>query len=61
MGKMTAKELQKELADALNGVEELVQRGCKAFAEDSRDIYRETVKWVSDGKTAIVVVTPVHI
>ena len=55
---MTVKELQKELADAINGVEELVQRGCKAFAEDTRDIYKESDKWVSAGKTAIVVVTP---
>lgn len=55
---MTVKELQKELAAALNGVEELVQRGCKAFAEDTRDIYKEADKWVSAGKTAIVVVTP---
>ena len=30
---MKINDLQKELADALNGVEELVQRGCKAFAE----------------------------
>jgi len=51
---MTVKELQKELANALNGVEGLVQRGCKAFAEDSREIYKESDKWVSAGKTAIL-------
>ena len=55
---MTVKELQKSLADALNGVEELVQGGCRAFAEDSRTVYNEADLWVADGKVALVVVTP---
>ena len=55
---MTIKELQDSVAEALNGVEELVQGGCKAFAEDSRTVYNEADQWVADGKTALVVVTP---
>ena len=55
---MTVSELQKSLADALNGVEELVQGGCRAFAEDSRTVYNEADQWVADGKVALVVVTP---
>ncbi len=55
---MTIRELQKKLADALNGVEELVQGGCKAFAEDTRTVYEESQQWISGGKVAIVVVTP---
>ena len=34
---MTIREIQKKIADALNGVEELVQGGCKALAEDAQD------------------------
>ncbi len=55
---MTIRELQKRLTDALNGVEELVQGGCKAFAEDTRTVYEESQQWISGGKVAIVVVTP---
>lgn len=51
-------ELQKRIVDALNGVEELVQGGCKAFAEDTRTVYEESQQWISAGKVAIVVVTP---
>ena len=35
---MTIREIQKQIADALNGVEALVQGGCKAFAEDVKDV-----------------------
>ena len=31
---MTIRDLQKQIADVLNGVEALVQHGCKVFAED---------------------------
>ncbi len=55
---MTVKELQTSVADALNGVEELVQRGCRAFAEDTRTVYAEADQWVACGKVALVVVTP---
>ena len=55
---MTVKELQTSVADALNGVGELVQRGCKAFAEDTRTVYAEADQWVACGKVALVVVTP---
>lgn len=56
---MKIREFQKKIAEALNGVEELVQGGCKALAEDSLSI-------VTDVKTqlqtacgvAIVVTTP---
>ena len=55
---MKIKELQQKVADALNGVEELVQGGCKAFAEDSREVYKESDQWVQKGKVSVVVVTP---
>ena len=55
---MKIKELQQKVADALNGVEELIQGGCKAFAEDSRTVYNEADQHVQKGKVAVVVVTP---
>lgn len=55
---MKIKEFQKKIADALNGVEELIQGGCKAFAEDSREVYKESDQWVQHGRVAVVVVTP---
>ena len=56
--KMTIRELQEKVRDALNGVEELVKGGCKAFAEDVRATYDESETWISAGKVAVVVVTP---
>ena len=38
---MTIREIQKKIADALNGVEELVQGGCTALAEDSQNVFFE--------------------
>lgn len=55
---MKIKDLQQKIADALNGVEDLIQGGCKAFAEDTRTIYEEAKVWISAGKVALVVVTP---
>lgn len=55
---MKIKEFQKKIADALNGVEELIQGGCKAFAEDSREVYTGSDQWVQQGRVAVVVVTP---
>ena len=55
---MTALELQQRIVDALNGCEELVQGGCRAFAEDSRTVYQEAPAWTSCGKVALVVMTP---
>ena len=55
---MKIKELQEKIADALNGVEELVQAGCTAFAEDSREVYNRADQLVQEGHVAIVVVTP---
>ena len=50
---------QTQIANALNTVDELVQGGCKAFAEDSLSILRdvETQLQQSSG-VAIVVTTP---
>lgn len=55
---MKIKEFQEAIADELNGVDELVQGGCKAFAEDSRSVYNEADQHVQSGKVAVVVVTP---
>ena len=55
---MKIKELQQQIADALNGVEELIQGGCKAFAENSRTVYNESDQHIQKGKIAVVVVTP---
>lgn len=55
---MKIREFQLKIADALNGVEALVQGGCKAFAEDTREIYDVSNQWISGGKVAVVVVTP---
>ena len=56
---MTVKDLQKSVVDALNGVEALVQGGCKVFAEDmltTQDALNNTV--ATAGRIAVVVVTP---
>ena len=55
---MTIREIQKKVADALNGVEELVQGGCKAFAEDAKDVFFEVKQALEAGNVCIVVVTP---
>ena len=51
-------ELQTKIKDALNAVQDLVDGGCKAFAEDTRTVYEEAKAWISAGKVAVVVVTP---
>ena len=55
---MTVKDLQKRVVDALNGVEALVQGGCKAFAEDAKDVFFEVKQALEAGNVCIVVVTP---
>ena len=55
---MTIKDIQEQLAHRLNSVEELIQGGCKAFAEDNRDVYDKAAEFVNGGGVAIVVVTP---
>ena len=55
---MTIKELQAQLAHRLNSVDDLIQGGCKAFAEDSRTVYDEAAEYVNGGVVALVVVTP---
>ena len=51
-------EFQQYVRDVLNEVEDLVQGGCKAFAEDEHDILKPVPKHLSEGGTAIVVTTP---
>ena len=56
---MTIRDLQKQIADVLNGVEALVQHGCKVFAEDmltTQDALNNAV--ATAGRIAVVVVTP---
>ena len=55
---MKASELQQEVVDILNGLDALLQGGCKAFAENARTVYDESQKHVTNGCTALVVVTP---
>ncbi len=55
---MKIKDLQQNVANALNGFEELVKGGCKAFAEDTRTVYSESEPWTQQGDIALVVVTP---
>lgn len=55
---MTIKEIQKKIADHLNGVETLVQGGCKAFAEDALGLGFELARALNEGCVTIVVVTP---
>ena len=56
---MKIREFQKKLADALNGVEELVQGGCKALAEDTLSVMSDVNEQLQTaGGVAIVVTTP---
>ena len=55
---MKIKEFQEAIAKELNALDELVQGGCKAFAEDSREVYKESDQYIQKGKIAVVVVTP---
>lgn len=55
---MNIRELQEYLKDRLNAVEDLVQGGCKAFAEDTRTVYDELAQFVREGGVAVVVITP---
>ena len=53
------KEQQEKIAEALNGVEEIVQGGCKAFAEDSMTVVNDTAQQLtSKADVAICIVTP---
>ena len=56
--KMTIREIQQKIAGALNGVEALVQGGCKALAEDSQNVFFEVKQALEEGNVCIVVVTP---
>lgn len=55
---MKITEFQEAIAKELNALDELVQGGCKAFAEDSREVYKESDQHIQKGKIAVVVVTP---
>ena len=56
---MKIKELQKKIADALNGCEELVQGSCKALVEDSMTVALDIQKHLQTVKgVALVVTTP---
>ena len=55
---MKIKEFQKKIADALNGVEALVQGGCKAFAEDVMGLGFEIAECLNAGGVSVIVVTP---
>lgn len=55
---MTIREIQKKIADTLNGVEALVQGGCMALAEDAQDVFFEVKQALEAGNVCIVVVTP---
>ncbi len=56
---MTIRDLQKQIADVLNGVEALVQHGCKVFAEDMLTTQNDLNNAVATaGRIAVVVVTP---
>ena len=56
---MKIREFQQKIADALNGVEELVQGGCKALAEDSLSVMNDVkTQLQTAGGVAIVVTTP---
>lgn len=56
---MKIKELQEKIAEALNGVEELVQGGCKAFAENSMTVMNDIAQQLTGkGGVAICIVTP---
>lgn len=52
-------EFQKKIVDALNTVEELVQGGCKALAEDTLSIVNDVaLQLQTNSGVAIVVTTP---
>lgn len=55
---MKIREFQEYLKDRLNKVEALMQGNCKAFAEDTREVYDESSQFIREGGVSVVVVTP---
>lgn len=56
---MKIRDLQNQIADLLNGAEELVQGRCKAFAEDSLTVLNDVTQQLQLNKgVAVVVLTP---
>lgn len=55
---MKIREFQEYLKDRLNEVEDLVNCNCRAFAEDTREVYDESSQFIREGGVAVVVVTP---
>lgn len=58
---MKIKEFQTKIADALNTVEELLQGGCKAFAEDSLSIVHDVETQLQQVSGVAIVVTTPHL
>ena len=55
---MKIREFQEYLKDRLSKVEALANGNCKAFAEDTREVYDESSQFIRNGGVAVVVVTP---
>ena len=56
---MKIREFQEKIVDAINTVEELVQGGCKALAEDTLSIVNDVaLQLQTNSGVAIVVTTP---
>ena len=55
---MKIKDLQKFVAEELNGVVALLQGGCKAFAEDTMGLGFEIAGCLNAGGVSVIVVTP---
>ena len=55
---MNIREFQEYLKDRLNAVEALVNGNCRAFSEDTREVYDESAQFVGEGGVAVLVVTP---
>ena len=56
---MKIRDLQTQITDILNGIEELVQGRCKAFAEDSLTVLNDVTQQLQLNKgVAIIVLTP---
>lgn len=58
---MKIKEFQEKIANALNTVEELLQCGCKAFAEDSLSIVHDVETQLQQASGVAIVVTTPHL
>ena len=56
---MTPRQIQQQIADALNADATLLQGGCRAFAEDALNVEQEAARQLHEaGGVALVVLTP---